>query len=237
TVWLDEELSRSSTQPELWKRALRSVGLRDIRRLAFSVCSESVDLSRIAEGGGATQLLDWLTTLEQKVAAVLARHPENRSNEKQLRGARDVLQRFLRSGPTGLVDVKADDAFPGSFNRNLKGWDDEDSEAAREIIRVAKALLEVDDDFTRSVVALLLPFAGRFRRAYAAAGLVSFDGLLTRARSLVRDYLQVREQLKRRYKAILIDEFQDTDPVQYEILLYLAEETGRSADTWKEVQL
>src|SRR5262249_20117074 len=37
TVWLDEELSRSSTQPELWKRALRSVGLRDIRRLAFSV--------------------------------------------------------------------------------------------------------------------------------------------------------------------------------------------------------
>jgi len=238
TVWLDEELSRSSTQPELWKRALRSVGLRDIRQLAFSLCSESVDLSRVAEtGGGAARLLDWLATLEQRAAALLARHPDNRNNEKQLRGARDVLQKFLRSGSADLAEVKVDDAFPGSFNRKLKGWDEEDTEAAREIIRVAKALLEVDDDFTRSVAALLLPFAERFRKAYAAAGLVSFDGLLTRARSLVRDHPQVREQLKRRFKAILIDEFQDTDPVQYEILLYLAEETGRSADTWKDVQL
>ena len=238
TVWLDEELSRSSSQPELWKRALRRVGLRDIRRLAFSLCSESVDLSRVAEAGdGATPLLAWLQTLEQNAAALLARHPEDRTNEKQLRGGRDVLQKFLRSGSAGLAEVKVDDAFRGSFNRKLRGWGEEDSEVAREIIRVAKALLEVDDDFTRSVAALLLPFAERFRKAYAAAGLVSFDGLLTRARSLVRDHPRVREQLKRRFKAILIDEFQDTDPVQYEIILYLAEETGRSADTWKDVRL
>ena len=44
-----------------------------------------------------------------------------------------------------------------------------------------------------------------------------------RARNLVRDQDRVRADLKRRYSAILIDEFQDTDPIQYEILLYLAE--------------
>jgi ATP-dependent helicase/nuclease subunit A len=237
-VWLDEELSRKSTQPELWKQALRKVGLQDIRQLAFSLCSESIDLSRVAEAdGGATQLLDWLKAIEQNAAALLDSHPENRNNEKQLRGAADVLQRFLRSGSAGLADVKADDAFPGSFNRKLRGWDEEDADAAREIVRAAKGLLQVDDGFTRAVATLLLPFAERFRQAYAAAGLVSFDGLLTRARSLVRDYPQVRDQLKRRFKAILIDEFQDTDPVQYEILLYLAEETGRSAAVWKDVRL
>ena len=44
-----------------------------------------------------------------------------------------------------------------------------------------------------------------------------------RARNLVRDRPRVREELKRQFRAILIDEFQDTDPIQYEILLYLAE--------------
>ncbi len=44
-----------------------------------------------------------------------------------------------------------------------------------------------------------------------------------RARNLVRDRPHVREELKRQFRTILIDEFQDTDPIQYEILLYLAE--------------
>ncbi len=238
-VWLDEELSRRSTQPELWKRTLRKVDLREIRQLAHSLCSESVDLSRItgAADGAATAVLDWLKTVERNASALLERHPENRSNEKQLRGAGDVLQTFLRAGASGLAEIKAEEVFAGSFNRNLKGWNEEDADTAQQIIRTAKALLQVNDDFARAVVALLLPFAERFRKAYAAAGFVSFDGLLTRARSLVRDHPQVREQLKRRFKAILIDEFQDTDPVQYEILLYLAEEAGRSATIWKDVRL
>jgi ATP-dependent helicase/nuclease subunit A len=36
---------------------------------------------------------------------------------------------------------------------------------------------------------------------------------------------------------ILIDEFQDTDPIQYEILLYLAEQPGNSTRDWRKVKL
>ena len=68
-------------------------------------------------------------------------------------------------------------------------------------------------------------------------GFISFDGLLIRARNLVRDHLRVREELKRQYRTILIDEFQDTDPIQYEILLYLAEQSGNSATNWRKVKL
>ncbi|MBI4423744.1 MAG: UvrD-helicase domain-containing protein, partial [Elusimicrobia bacterium] len=40
-----------------------------------------------------------------------------------------------------------------------------------------------------------------------------------------------------RYAALLIDEFQDTDPIQGELLLYLAERAGRSAADWRGLEL
>ena len=88
---------------------------------------------------------------------------------------------------------------------------------------------------TRRAAHLLAPFAARLRREYSRRGWVSFDGLLRRARDLVRDSKRPREELKRRFAAILVDEFQDTDPLQGELLLYLSEAPGRSARSWKEV--
>ncbi len=75
----------------------------------------------------------------------------------------------------------------------------------------------------------------RMRLEYARRGWVSNDGLLRRARNLLRDSARPREELKRRYKTLLIDEFQDTDPIQGELLLYLSEAPGRAAKSWKEV--
>lgn len=47
--------------------------------------------------------------------------------------------------------------------------------------------------------------------------LQSYDDLLTRLRDALRDEGQLAAQLRARYNAALIDEFQDTDPVQSEI--------------------
>jgi len=46
--------------------------------------------------------------------------------------------------------------------------------------------------------------------------------LLLRARDLVRDRSEVRADLQRRLTHIFVDEFQDTDPLQAEIVLLLA---------------
>ncbi|MEQ1919945.1 MAG: 3'-5' exonuclease, partial [Elusimicrobiota bacterium] len=51
----------------------------------------------------------------------------------------------------------------------------------------------------------------------------------------MRDAKRPREELKRRFAAILVDEFQDTDPLQGELLLYLSEAPGRSSSSWREV--
>ncbi len=62
------------------------------------------------------------------------------------------------------------------------------------------------------------------RQLLAAAGLVDFAGLLTGALQLVREHPAVREELRRRYRWILVDEFQDTNTVQFALVRALAGE-------------
>jgi ATP-dependent helicase/nuclease subunit A len=60
-----------------------------------------------------------------------------------------------------------------------------------------------------------------YRERKRAAGVVDFHDLLTLARDLLRDRPDVREQVRRRFRFVLIDELQDTDPVQMELVEYL----------------
>ena len=83
---------------------------------------------------------------------------------------------------------------------------------------------------------LLEPFVERMCRIYAGKGWIRFDGLIVRVRDVLRDFPHVREQLKSDYRAIMVDEFQDTDPLQYEILLYLGEQLGEQCRAWNAVR-
>src|SRR5690606_17288384 len=59
--------------------------------------------------------------------------------------------------------------------------------------------------------------------------------LLLKARDLVRDDSEVRASFQRRFARIFVDEFQDTDPLQAEILLLLAADDPAEAD-WRRVR-
>lgn len=60
------------------------------------------------------------------------------------------------------------------------------------------------------------------REAYAAAraarGALDYDDLLLRTRDLLRDHPETLRLYRRRYRVVLVDEHQDTDPVQHQIL-------------------
>lgn len=71
------------------------------------------------------------------------------------------------------------------------------------------------------------------RKRQAAA--LDFDDLILKARALVADHAAVREAVGARFRSILVDEFQDTDPVQSEILFRIA---GISAaENWTDTVL
>jgi len=86
------------------------------------------------------------------------------------------------------------------------------------------------------LISALDDFQVSFRAFKRESALLDFDDLLYFARDLLRTRPAVRAALATRYQHILVDEFQDTDPLQSEILFLLCGEDG--ADTpWHEQQL
>jgi ATP-dependent helicase/nuclease subunit A len=82
--------------------------------------------------------------------------------------------------------------------------------------RLAEAAL-VGQRFLRVAGAVVHAYQERKR----TLGLVDFQDLLLLTRDLLRDRADIRERLQDRYRFVLIDELQDTDPVQMELVEYL----------------
>ena len=67
-------------------------------------------------------------------------------------------------------------------------------------------------------------------------GVLDFQDLLLKARDLLRGHLEVRAYFQRRIRFLLVDEFQDTDPLQAEIVFFLAEQEAKAKD-WRHIVL
>src|SRR5213594_2494031 len=69
----------------------------------------------------------------------------------------------------------------------------------------------------------------------ARSGKVDFVDLLVRTRDVIRDDSSVRKLLHERFSHIFVDEFQDTDPVQAEILVLLSADDPNETN-WRKVR-
>ena len=67
-------------------------------------------------------------------------------------------------------------------------------------------------------------------------GKLNFSDLLSFAARLLREHSTARRSLADKYRYVLVDEFQDTDPIQAEILFLLAAADAHQRD-WRKVQL
>jgi ATP-dependent helicase/nuclease subunit A len=87
-------------------------------------------------------------------------------------------------------------------------------------------------------LALTLVCGGREAAAQARerAMLLNYEDLLQRAARLLRENGEVRAALQRKYRWLFVDEFQDTDPIQAEVILLLASAAGGGSD-WTSVPL
>ena len=116
-----------------------------------------------------------------------------------------------------------------------------DVAAVREATAVADATVAALLAERRSLaLAALLPRLRDFTLDGAAArageGRLEFHDLLVRARDLLVADVAVRARLAHRYARLLVDEFQDTDPLQVEIATLLAAaEPSAHVDDWQQV--
>ncbi|WP_090043374.1 UvrD-helicase domain-containing protein [Limnohabitans sp. 2KL-27] len=84
----------------------------------------------------------------------------------------------------------------------------------------------VRDDETRRKVELYQLYEEQCQRE----GVVDFGELMLRSYELLRDNLHVRDHYRRRFKHILVDEFQDTNKLQYAWLKQLAGLPGEGGE-------
>ena len=89
------------------------------------------------------------------------------------------------------------------------------------------------------LIAQVQPVLERFRDHKRSAALLDFDDLIFAARDLLRDHDDVRRALGMRFSRVLVDEFQDTDPLQTEIFWRLCGEppSEGARDDWAAFQI
>ncbi len=99
---------------------------------------------------------------------------------------------------------------------------------------VVAAVAARDDAYAAHAAALLGELIGYAERELAARkathGIQFFDDLLTALARALDDPIRgpsLAEDVRRRYRAALVDEFQDTDPVQYDVIRRVYGSAGR----------
>lgn len=244
-LWIDTELSRKGAHHHIWRTVLRMATLDELRALTCSLCSELVELDAVRQQVESSSihpaLRRWWRSAADQAQALLNAHdrPKRRKIEQMLAAAVSFMTLLAEKGASALHELPPSDRewMTKDLGSAVAGWEQEDFKAASRLIASAYELLRVDHEYFKNILSLVAPLVSDIRASFSQKGWLSFDGLLARARSLLRDNPVVRERIKQEYRAVLVDEFQDTDPVQYDIILAVSERLGNHATSWQEIAL
>jgi ATP-dependent exoDNAse (exonuclease V) beta subunit len=211
---------------------LRDAGWRLLELRGFEASWRRDPLDRAAVLDAAVARLDELGDLVAHAVepddwlaqgmATLSRWKEELDRREELRGRdHDALEAELRD----LVDHRAWN-YRGRPRAQPFGahMSRADAIALRDGIKadLARAAALCDADLVACLRDELRALVAEYEATKIAAGKLDFIDLLLRARDLIRDAPEVRAELQGRFSHVLVDEFQDTDPLQAEILLLLA---------------
>ncbi len=173
----------------------------------------------------ATQRDDWLARNFQNIRDFLG--------ENQLREAvrgRDYdalesgLRELARSRPTGWHWRGRGSYGPEHSRAELIEKRDAVKQQLDDLLEAA------DADLAPCLREELRPIVDEYELLKQRAGILDFLDLMLRARDLIRQNHSVRAELQRRFSHYFVDEFQDTDPLQAELLLLLAADRPELTD-------
>jgi len=166
--------------------------------------------------------------------------PADRGNDR-LMGKYERISRMARHAdldhPAELMDILE---YFGSHGVVQKCWPKGSGQAKEERDRwveftdtYAQSLSEAWREKRYEVVLRAVRPAGEvYGRLRESLGVLNYEDLLLKAAGLLRDKPHIRRYFRRRFTHVLVDEFQDTDPVQAEVLMLLTADDPAEVD-WR----
>ena len=122
--------------------------------------------------------------------------------------------------------------WPDGTKAEMKAWWD----GAAATIDAARA--RVVDLVLRRLAVEVVDHTLREARARRREGRLEFHDLLVLARQVLREDIGVRRRLHERFRHLLIDEFQDTDPIQVELAVRIAADPDHDPSLpWDQVEV
>ena len=240
--WVDLKLDEPEDESDLYPALalglsidqLRSVALEFHRNYDLLEGASFADTPR-PSSSAVQQLMDESPELER-----LCQYSQLSDSDQLYSHVQQLLRninRFLELGddsPTVYRQLQR--ALPISRPRagNQRNWD-HDPVTSENACKALKELLgdlheTATEELAQAHQAALVPvlralkdFVEDFARKRKSDGTAGFHDLLVWARDLLRDNLEVRDHFRQRFSHVLVDEAQDTDPIQAEIAMFIAE--------------
>ena len=259
--WLDEALEEDSPVAQHMAVAI-TLGLTipQIRRTALEFHRNYIDLTDVVFAGNAlpsgANMSQELVDAGQELDRLC--QFSNLASEDRLfahvQGKLTALRRLRNAehgSPRAYRLLRR--LLPLKFSRGRQSDWETDPVAGKNACAVLKEVLsELDEGLSEELEharrAALMPileglrvFALDYSSQRRTEGRAEFHDLLVWSRELLRDKIEVRDHFRRRFSHLLIDEAQDTDPIQAEIAMFLAESVsdgtpdGSRPTAWDEI--
>jgi ATP-dependent helicase/nuclease subunit A len=157
-----------------------------------------------------------------------AQEPEKGYDKLQLavRQAERMLRRMPLKKPPEIMDLVL--LFDKNLDVTLNRWGEltvarEFKEAAPRFqeIQIKPAVMAWRSYCHPIITEFLLAAVDWYSEVRRKNGWVNFQDLLLITAALLRDNPEVRRYFQQKYQCLLVDEFQDTDPIQAEIIFFL----------------
>ncbi len=171
--------------------------------------------------------------------------PDNPTDSlvKKIVSAQEVFQRFNDASSEHeklrVVNEMAGLKFAGTGAK--KNWGD-DLDYARDVWSgledpILEILHAVANQTLTEITARIAVFTVESAQARRAEGVLEQQDLLVLALQLLKNSPEARASLSSRYSVLMLDEFQDTDPIQISLAMLLASSvTGADSGEWSDLE-
>ena len=120
-----------------------------------------------------------------------------------------------------VVDDAVTDAFWQRWYQQHERWCEENYLGSYRQVKTHVSRIKLGID---TVSGQLTQGLRDYDRMLSTRGALDFDDVLVKTRDLLRDHPDTRAAIAEEAEALLVDEFQDTDPVQFDVIRRLGEE-------------